>query len=474
MDQLTLTPLSIVLIAIDLALLVLAVRRPWLALISLLGGLPFNGILLDVIAPSVGISSTDTLARLALAGWHDALALGIVIAGAWSAGRTRQRPTRAVEYLAGLVLVFGLVALVKAPGLLVAAYAYRTLYLPVAVMLALLLLATSRGMPDRAAPRAALAMVVAGLIAAAFAIWQVYAGGYPYLMAHYQVDSRLPAAYTSALVHQPRAIGTFHSPNEMGAYLVIAGVIALAPGILPLGRLRPWAGVLLGIGLLLTFSRSGWVAATISTLVILALTGWRPRAARLQASLVRNLAPIVVFIAASGLILTTSNGFDFVKATVTGHDPSAGVHLGALGDLLGGGASSSPSPSGGKPGGVAIRVTMLGEGLGTAGPKSTRFTGGEPIRHSEIWYVDYIAQVGLVGLFLTALLVGGLLAELWRARPRAWPAAATAVLLALGVGALFIPVIDEPAVAGPLWAVLGLAMIDARTAHARITLAADA
>ena len=475
----TFTSVLIVLLILDAALLIFAVRRPWIALVALLAGLPFNGFLLDVVAPALNIAPAGSLNRLALAGWHDALAVGIVLASVWAVYRIRRLPRRTLEWLGVAVLAWGLVELVLAPGILAAVYSYRILYLPVALMLAVVVLAMTQGIPQWAPARAAGAIVGSGIIAAAFALWQVYVGGYGYLNTYYQASTGLPAAYSSALVDQPRAIGTLHSPNEFGAYLVIAAAVALTPGILPLGRFRPWVGALLGIALLLTFSRSAWVAAIVSGLLVLLMTGWRPRLAGIRRSLARNAVPLVVFFAATGLILTTSNGIAFIHATLTGSEPSAAVHIGAIDRVLTGG-DKTPGPSPGSrppsPGaeaeaqvgeaeaqvGERIVLTPLGGGLGTAGPKSARFTDAEPIRHSEIWYLNYVAQVGLLGLALAGAFVGSMLLELWRQRWRPWPAVAMAVLVALGAGAIFIPVIDEPPVAGALWAILGLAIIHVR------------
>ncbi len=186
-------------------------------------------------------------------------------------------------------------------------------------------------------------------------------------------------------------------------------------------------------------------------------------------------APALVFAVACGAILTTSNGAGFIYATLTGNEPSAAVHIGAIGGAIGGRASpratdvaepsGEPKPSGEATGAqtwIEIEVTALGGGLGTAGPKSARFTGVEPVRHSEIWYLNYAAQVGYVGLALTFMLIVAIVAQLWRARRRPWPPVAIGLMLALGAGAIFIPVIDEPAVAGLLWAVIGIALAQSR------------
>ena len=471
----TITPVAIAIVLIDVGLLIFAVRRPWIALVVLLAGLPFNGILLDVIGPALGITGSTSAGRFALAGWHDAIALGLVAAAALDLVRARYLPVKAVEVLGVIVLLFGLFALLRAPDLVAGMYAYRTLYLPIAVALAILGLAATEGLPSGVPVQAAAVIVAAAVIASVFALWQVYIGGYAYLNLWYHADGGLPAVYSAHFVNQPRAIGTFHSPNEFGAFLVIAAFLALTPGILALGRVRPWIGVLLGIALLLTFSRSSWVGAGLGLVVILVLRNWRPSLRPLGALVRAQAAPIVVFVAASSLILGTSNGARFVEATLLGDEPSAASHIGAIGDVFNGESASPrptprPSPGSSSPPvvtGERIIVTPLGEGLGTAGPKSARFTGTAPIRHSEIWYLNYAAQVGLLGLALTAAFVIAILATLWTARRRPWPAVATALVMALGAGAIFIPVIDEPAVAGPLWAILGLAIVRARSGRSQ-------
>lgn len=452
---------------IDLALFALAVRRPWVGLAVLLAGLPFNGILLDVVARSIGGVG---LGRIALAGWHDALSLGIVIAAALAVRRPSRWHLRSIESLAVVVLVFGLVGVLRTPDLVSALYSYRTIYLPVAVMAAIVMLARQRDFPHVAATRAAGGMVGAGLVASVFAWWQVYVGGFTYLNMYFRIPGEaLPAAYSATFVTQPRAIGTFHSPNEFGGFLVLALVLALTPGILPLGRFRAWVGVVLGLALVLSFSRSAWVGAIAAAVVVPLMIGWRPggpNLARLRDVARRHLASVGTFAAMTLVIAATSGGFLFVDASVRGNEPSAQTHIGAVTDVITGLIDGAPEETA-KPGdppkpprtvGSRAATILLGDGLGTAGPKSTRFSGDEPTRHSEIWYLNFIWQVGMVGLLLAGILVVVMLITFFSARPRPWAAAAAAALLALGAGGLFIPVLDEPAVALSLWAILGLAI----------------
>jgi hypothetical protein len=212
---------------------------------------------------------------------------------------------------------------------------------------------------------------------------------------------------------------------------------------------------------------------------------WRPSSpvdwirANYRRALLDIAAPAATFVVVAVLIVRASGGAAFVGATVAGTEPSATTHVGAvkdvIDDLISGGEEPTDGPpsSGGSSTGERITLTPFGGGLGTAGPKSIRFSGGEPIRHSEIWFLNYVSQVGLIGLALTALFVVAIFGTLLPARGRSWPSLAIGSLLALGAGAVFIPVVDEPAVAGTLWGILGIAIVDARADRSNVPGGAD-
>lgn len=60
-----------------LALAITGAMRPWIALVVLLGVLPFNGWLTNVAAVDLGLTDQN---RVLLAAWHDALVGGILVA----------------------------------------------------------------------------------------------------------------------------------------------------------------------------------------------------------------------------------------------------------------------------------------------------------------------------------------------------------------------------------------------------------
>jgi len=464
------TSLLIVLIALDVALLLFAVLRPWHALLVLIGGLPFNGLLLDVVGPRMGVGDPSSLSRIALAAWHDAIALGIIAAAGLAVLQTRNWRLSRVELAGALLLGLALIPLFRAPNLVAGLYSYRTLYLPIALMLALLALARTAGLPQRLPGRLATAVIASGLIASAYAWVQVYALGFPYLLGFPVEDSfslqpnGLPSAYVASYVHQPRAIGTFHSPNEFGAYLFIAFLTTVTPGILPLGKWRPWIAAALAITAVLTFSRSAWLSALVGVAVVVLMSGWRPSIRSMPG--LRTTAAIGVFLVAAGLVLVTSGGDQYLIATLSGRESSAAGHIGQLQDALGG-TGTQPSPAtglepGGGPGDEPLpdgtRSSWLGDGLGTAGTKSERFSQSSELqRHSEIWYVTYTMQVGIAGLVLTAAFILVLLMALWSTRSSSWSVLAAGLLVGIGAGALFIHVVNDPAVAVPIWTLVGVA-----------------
>ncbi len=474
-------PVAII-VGFDLGLLALALWRPWVGLTLLLIGIPFNGFLGDVLSDVIGLPPAG---RTALSGWHDALAIGVGLSALVHALRGRASTLGLVEWTAIAMLGMGLLAIAISPYRLTALYVYRTLYVPPVLALAMVLLWRAGTMPAALPDRLVRVIVGSGVVAALVAGVQVYVGGANYLNLYFRLpDGRLPAAYFSALVEQPRAFGPFHSPNEFGAYLALTIGLILGPGILSLRpAVRSWLLVPLGLALLLTLSRSSWVSTGV-IVILTTLLAWPGRSAlarRLAAVKTRSLwrahgPPGAVFVAAAVLILVSSNAGSFISATLSGQEPSSAYRIQQLEDAFqdfldpsvapttSSDPGASPTTGPGDPGLPAAarpRISLLGMGLGTVGPKSIRFgePGSEPTFSSETWYVNYLMQVGIVGLGILALFVLAIVVRLWHSRHIPLVRAALAIGAGLAVGAFGIPVIDEPAVALPLWSVLGLGLL---------------
>lgn len=467
--------LAVLIVILCTALFVVALLRPWPSLVALLLLLPFNGLLVDVLGTQLALPApADTL----LGAWHDALSLGIIAASlvAWVRSPGRRGPT-AVEVGAALFLASGIVSVVIAPHPLTATYAFRNIYEPVAVIAAIFAIARRSGLPTWVHNRAALAIVVPAVAASLFAGWQVYVGGYPYIYAYYRLaDGQVPTAYLAAFITQTRAIGTFHSPNEFGAFLVIAIGLLITPRAVPLsGVTRTWLFVPLSLALLLTFSRSAWVGLAICTVVVaMSNLGWRsvwrrpwPRA---RASVAPYAAPLATLVLATGVVIGSSGAAKWATATITGGDPSAASRIESVGDVVadlfptaspGVSPTAAPSrPADSSSPASAVGPGPFGRGLGTAGPLATRFGEAAPEGsfHSEMWYANFVIQAGTVGAAILAFFLLAVGLRLVRIRRLPWSSAALGIGAGLAIGAVVIPIIDAPAVAIPLAAVVGLGL----------------
>lgn len=84
--------------------------------------------------------------------------------------------------------------------------------------------------------------------------------------------------------------------------------------------------------------------------------------------------------------------------------------------------------------------------------------GASPARTTEVWYLLYAIQTGIGGPAVMGVLILAILGRLWRIRQRPWARAAMGIGFGLGAGALFIPIIEDPAVFTRLWATVGLAL----------------
>ncbi|HTI29787.1 MAG TPA: O-antigen ligase family protein [Methylomirabilota bacterium] len=435
-------------VAVDLVLGIVAVRRPWVALVALLGVLPVNGALTQVVPRLFGLSNP---AQIALAAWHDALVAGIALAGLLALVRARERSLDLVEWLIAAILAVGLVYVAVSPVTFTAFYVYRVLYEPPLLLAAITVLARYAGTPGWIPARAALALILSSAISALYAWPQVYVFRFSYLQKFYtDPGDQIHHSFLAHGLNQPRAIGLLHSPNEFGAALAIAIALLVVPGLLRIRDwMRAWLLAILAMALLISFSRSAWLATLVSSGLILwlsraqlrSLIAVRPDSRR--RTLLTIGAPILASVILTIAVFTTSGAAALVKATATGNDPSVGNR-----------------PHSVRAGLTVLFEHPLGLGLGTAGPKAARFdeTQGRPRILTETWYILYAIQVGLIGFGLLAVTAVTILRRLWTDRLRPISRAAFGIAFGLGVGAIFIPVIEDPTVSTPLWAIIGLAL----------------
>lgn len=226
------------------------------------------------------------------------------------------------------------------------------------------------------------------MVCTLFAIAQPPLGAGLYDQLYHAPGERLHHAYLVNIgdMRRFRAAGTFVAPNELGLGLVVYGAIFLLP---LLAVVRRWqlivaAAMLMGIALVLSFSRSAWVGAFVGLLVtaVLAHRHLLRLAARgllLRVSRRELLIGLGAAAASTTAVFVIVGGVTLFLATITGSEASAA----GRGASIGGGLEATFD----NPGGL---------GLGTAGPRALELTGSAVL--TENWYLLYSIQLGVVAL----------------------------------------------------------------------------
>lgn len=248
--------------------------------------------------------------------------------------------------------------------------------------------------------------------------------------------SGIPPAYhaigSSDLI---RAQATMRGPNALGAYFILP--LSIAGTLFMSKRLRQekirylLIGVLLALGLMLTFSRSAWLAALVSAGVILALDGVYKRKAWLIGTLIA-----LVIILPIGLVSREMPAFK----TLVLHETS-------------GTATNNSTPEhfrATKEGLQDIIRHPLGEGPGSAGPVSALHKG-QPSQIAENYFVQIAQEVGILGLLLLLTIHGLVAQQLWRRRRQTSAQIALAAFLGLIVANLMLHIWADSAVAVTWW-----------------------
>ncbi len=148
----------------------------------------------------------------------------------------------------------------------------------------------------------------------------------------------VPIPGRSALLFAGRAKGLFKDPNVFGPFLIPALLILLqdtvTPRLLSASRRVKLAGViLLGLGVLFSYSRAAWLNLGVALLVMLTVLLLRRRSARASARLLVVLFAGIL-IGAAAIAITGSGNLLQERAALQGYDASrfsaqaAGISLG--------------------------------------------------------------------------------------------------------------------------------------------------
>jgi O-antigen ligase len=255
-------------------------------------------------------------------------------------------------------------------------------------------------------------------------------------------------------VAKNRATGSFEEPNLLASFLAFALPAALALAFATWAVLRPALAAAFGlilIGIVLSLSRGGLLAATAGTLVML---GWRP---------VRRTALVVAVIILSFAALSAAPvpGSHYVQL-VTNRIESVRYTGAATGDFRRELWATTPS--------IIADNLVLGIGPGSYPDVSQRYglidpNQGDAVEHAHSVFLTVAAETGLAGiaaLLLLAVRLPRLLVEGCRrnvGRNRGLAFAVAAGLTAFGVQGLVDHTLWANTIAVVVAIFLGLAVV---------------
>ena len=432
------TPTVLLLPAIPvLAVLIWALWKiPLLALTLLLVGLPFHSLAMRMLDVDLHLPQW----ALSVASVWKEFVLILLLTRLLVIGAVRRRKISSLDLLIALYALLGLPYIFVSSSLTSGFYGFRGTYEPFAFYL------VGRMLPYRppVLKRLLRYLLLVAILLSIFGLYQAYVLGERFLWK-YRAEAGAPdgSHFTRiAGLFVIRVSSTFTSPNQMGLYLAILTLILVS--LLLHGASRPTRAIpiilVFMVVLLATTSRSSWLAlATGLCLIVLLRKRIKVTSIALAAVLLVLLIPF----------LLKFNVFAYVGETLSLTDTSA---AGKIPSILSGLSFVYRNP--------------LGIGLGMAGPRSRRFTGvlGP---HSENYFVLLAMEVGVVGLALYLAIICAVSIRLHRRyvslEHRALKAVALGTLAAVigaSVGNMFIPSLQEIAVAGYLWLFVGLGARD--------------
>jgi hypothetical protein len=452
-------------VALAVALLgiaLLAARYPYGALRVLLVLLPLHSAYVLLLG-NVMLVGGATLTLLSA--WKEAVIVGLAIAALLMLPR-RWRSWHPVHWIAlvllAMIMVRGASDLITIPDRGVAIlYGARQLGEFLVLLLAVTILRPSLAWFQGTAKLVLPAIVLCAM----FAIAQPTLGNAFYDEFFHGPGEQLHHSYLVNIgeMRRLRAVGTFIAPNELGLGVIVYGLIFVLPlmAVLRRWRLVALAAMLLGIALLLSFSRSAWLGLALGVVVIGLLMLGNLRRLWRDGMLVKTpIREILVGLAAAAagaiLIFVLVGGVTLLVGTVSGTESSAA----GRGESLGRGLEATFD----NPGGL---------GLGTAGPRALELTGSSVL--TENWYFVYSIQLGVIALAVVAALsvaslagvLGALRHALGRLRPPyedwladryrvAVVAGTAASLVAALVGGVVIPALLDLPASLALWASVGI------------------
>lgn len=286
-------------------------------------------------------------------------------------------------------------------------------------------------------------VIYPAIVVVVFGLLQAFALPHDFLRHFGYGSSTIPA--TETINHNQnyiRVFSTLRGANPLGAYLVIP-ISLLAVLLIRRGRNWLQASLLVGAAAVLfySFSRSAWIGAVLSLIMVLFLS----RLARKTQKIALGAAGGVLII---GLLLALSlhNNIKFQNFIFHTQKHSAVAATSDQGHLqaLRNGLSD-------------LRHHAGGDGPGTAGPASY-YNTGHPVRIAENYYVQIGQETGWLGLALFVLINVGVGMLLFMRRDDPLALSLFASLIGLTFVNLFSHAWSDDTLAYVWWGLAGVAL----------------
>jgi O-Antigen ligase len=437
---------------------VIAARWPDRSLILLIVLLPFSGFILA----KLWAWGVPTSVVRHLGAWKEALALGVIVAGARNfiaSGRRADALDRLALGFVGIALLYLALQHQIIPSAPSASSTRLLGFREDAGFVLLLLGARHARLSSNFLQRAGTALLVVASAAAAIGLYEALASGawnrfvvntIQYTRYEVSVLNSTPVNFHDIRQYGPIAgvvrIGSvFLSPLTLGFYLVLGFAVGLER--VARGRGRPLVMIsLLAIfaAILLTQTRSAIIAAIVVAALVLQPTPGRQRHWRAQLALILAAVAVIAIPTAfaSGLNSRVASG------TSTANSDTAG-HVSGFWDGIN-----------------AIGQDPLGHGLGTSAGVGQR--GASPNSQAiipENYYLQVGVELGIIPMLLFIVLTVTLIVKLrsvGRGQSHYTVAALGGAVAGLAAAAWFLHVWTDFSVAWSVWGLAGAALAVSR------------
>jgi hypothetical protein len=242
-------------------------------------------------------------------------------------------------------------------------------------------------------------------------------------------------------IEQDRAVGPFNNTNYFGLFGVTALLVALhraSTGALLQRVLTMAAAVPIALAIILSFSRSAVLAGAVGIIVL-----------GFSRSRMLGVATVLlcVIVAFASYQMFSEARFSATSARVS---TDAALASQAASDAARVAATNA---------GFVLfgHDPVFGIGFGQYHFVSPLYLGGNPTSYSHNWYMDVLAEQGLLGISLMTLAAVLVLGGLHRSAPSR-RGLALAVLAAYGVGCMFTEAPGSLQTSGVAWLVVGGAL----------------